>query len=396
MRRSSSPELPLRIAYVNGSLALGGSERQMVLLARHLPKSRFEVEFVLLGQPGALADEARAAGAVVHALRGPSRANVPLILWLVRVMGSAWSFVRLVRRRRYDVVDAWLFGSYALAAVTRPLLGISVLVSGRRSLSDFKAGFNAVQRAADRVAAARSDAIVANAYAVAEDVRLREGLPADRILVIRNAVEIVDAPEADELARIRAGWGAGADSVIVGCVANYKRGKGLELLLEAFARVARSSPRAHLVLIGEGPLRAVLERRASEPDLAGRATLAGAIPDPRRHYFAVDIAVLASETEGLPNVLLEAAAAGRPLVATDAGASREIVIDGTTGILAPIGDEAAISAALERLVEAPDLRAELGRNALAHVRAEFGVDRSVSSFAALYEDLVARRVASRP
>jgi glycosyltransferase involved in cell wall biosynthesis len=393
MRRPSSEDRPLRIAYVNGSLALGGSERQMVLLARHLPRSRFQVEFVLLGQPGELAEEARAAGAVVHALRGPSRSNVPLPLWVVRVMGSAWAFVRLVRRRRYDVVDAWLFGSYALAAATRPVLGITVLVSGRRSLSDFKATFNFVQRAADRLAARRSDAIVANAYAVADDVQRRERLPADRILVIRNAVEIIEAPGADEIRNVRAGWGAPADSVIIGCVANYKRGKGLELLLDAFARVARSSPKAHLVLVGEGPIRPVLERRRSELDLVGRVTLAGATPDPRRLYFAFDVAVLASETEGLPNVLLEAAAAARPLVATDAGASREIVIDGTTGILAPIGDGEAISAALERLVDAPDLRTELGRNALAHVRAEFSVERSVSSFAALYEDLVTRRVA---
>lgn len=389
MPRSSPPDRPLRIAYVNGSLALGGSERQMVLLARHLPRSRFEVEFVLLGQPGELAEEARAAGAVVHALRGPSRSNVPLPLWLVRVMGAAWSFIWLVRRQHYDVVDAWLFGSYALAAATRPLLKIRVLISGRRSLSDFKAGFNFAQRAADRLARARSDAIVANAHAVAEDVRVREGLPADRILVIRNAVEIIDPPDPDELRAYRTGWGVDAHSVVIGCVANYKRGKGLELLLEAFAPVAGSWPNAHLVLVGEGPLRPLLERRRSEPDLVGRVTLAGAIPDPRRLYFAFDIAVLASETEGLPNVLLEAAAAARPLVATDAGASREIVIDGTTGLLTPIGDRDAITAALRRLMAAPELRAELGRNALAHVRSEFSVDRSVSAFATLYENLVA-------
>lgn len=367
----------------------------MVLLARHLPRERFAVEFVLLGQPGELADEARAAGATVHALRGPSRSRVAFPVWVVRVLGSAWSYVRLVRRRRYDVIDAWLFGSYALAAVTRPLVGVSVLVSGRRSLSDYKAGFGIAYRIVDRLATAWSDAIVANAFAVAEDVHSREGLAADRITVIRNGVEIPEPPDAATLESLRSGWGAASDSVVVGCVANYKRGKGLEVLLEAFANVARSSPRAHLVLVGEGPLRPALVARRRELGLEGRVTLAGASPDPRRQYFAFDVSVLPSETEGLPNVLLEAAAAGRPLVATDAGATREVVIDGHTGLLVPIGNGDAIGAALLRLVESPRLRAELGAHAEALVRSEFSVEACVRSFADLYERLVERRGSRR-
>jgi glycosyltransferase involved in cell wall biosynthesis len=382
---------PLRVAYVTGKLGLGGSERQMILLAKHLPRDRFEVEFVLLGPPGELADEARAAGARIEALHGPPRGSASFPVWAYRVLESIWAFVRLARRRHFDVVDAWLFGSYALAAVTRPVTRVPVLVSGRRSLSDYKAGFSFAQRLADRIATRSSDAIVANADAVAEDVRRRERLPAHRIRVIRNAVEIVAPPTAEERRSTRAGWGADESTVVVGCVANYKQRKGLEMLVEAFAAAGGHDRDTRLVLVGEGPLRGELQARIARAGVGDRVVLAGEVLDPRALYYAFDVAVLASESEGLPNVLLEAAAAGRPLIATDAGASRDIVIDGRTGILVPIGDRERMTAAIARLVDDPRLRASYGAAARSRAESEFSVERSVAGFAALYEELAAAR-----
>jgi len=380
---------PLRLAFVTAKLAPGGSERQMLLLAKHLPRDRFQVEFVLLGPPGVLADEARAAGAGIQALYGPSRASARLPVWVFRVLASVWAFVRLARRRHYDVIDAWLFGSYALAAVTRPLTRIPVLISGRRSLSDYKADFSVAQRFADLIATRSSDAIVANADAVADNVRLLEHLPAQQVRVIHNAVELLAPPSQDELRRTRLAWGATEESVVVGCVANYKPRKGLEMLIDAFVEASRTSDAIRLVLIGEGPLRGELEARIARHGAGERVILAGETLDPRAMYYAFDIAVLASETEGLPNVLLEAAAAGRPLIATDAGGSREIVIDGETGILVPIADRAGMTAAITRLVDDPHLRSSYGAAALERAASEFSVARCVAAFAALYEELAA-------
>ena len=382
---------PLRIAYVTGKLAVGGSERQMLLLAKHLPKDRFEVEFVLLGAPGVLAEEARAAGARINALNGPPRHSLPFPLWGYRVLESIWGFVRLVRRRHYDVVDAWLYGSYALVAVTRPVTHVPTFVSGRRSSSEYKTSFSFAQRLADRLATRWSDAIVANAEAVAEDVRSHEHLPAGRVRVIRNAVELLPPPTPAELRRMRNAWGANDESLIVGCVANYKARKGLEMLIDAFADASRTSRATRLVLIGEGPLHEELQERAKRLGIGDRVTFVEGVLDARAIYSAFDIAVLASETEGLPNVLLEAAAAGRPLIATDAGASREIVVDGETGILVPIDDRERMAMAITELVGDPKQRARYGAAARRRVESEFSVERSVASFAALYEELAAAR-----
>jgi len=139
---------PLRILYP-ASLLPGGAERQMLLLTARLPRDRFAATFVLLGGETPLAAEARASGARVHALGAPRRAGLPLPLFAARVGLRVGGYVRLCRRERFDIVDAWLYLGYGLAAVTDPLTRIPVMISGRRSLSGFKAGFGRVERAVD-------------------------------------------------------------------------------------------------------------------------------------------------------------------------------------------------------------------------------------------------------
>jgi glycosyltransferase involved in cell wall biosynthesis len=127
---------------------------------------------------------------------------------------------------------------------------------------------------------------------------------------------------------------------------------------------------------------------ASACGVEDRVVLHGLAPDPRPLHAGIDIFVHPSETEGLPNAVLEAAAAGLPIVATDAGGTREIVIDGTTGLLVPVGDGAALGAAIMKLVDDPDLRANLGSAARRHAEETFGMSRFVAETAALYERLV--------
>jgi glycosyltransferase involved in cell wall biosynthesis len=167
--------------------------------------------------------------------------------------------------------------------------------------------------------------------------------------------------------------------------------KGHDLLLRAFAELGTGpSPRVTLVLIGDGELRDPIERRIAQLGLGGSVILHGEVADARSTYGALDIVVQASSEEGLPNAMLEAAAAGRGIVATAAGGTGEIVRDGLTGLLVPIDDAAALSTAMRRLVEDLVLRERLGEGARRHVLATFGMDRMVAEFAALYSGLVAR------
>ena len=138
-------------------------------------------------------------------------------------------------------------------------------------------------------------------------------------------------------------------------------------------------------------MRPDLERQVVALGLEGRVRLHGTELDPRPMYCAFDLVAQSSMSEGLPNVLLEAASAGRPVVATAAGGSGEIVIDGETGLLVPTEDLHALVAALRHAIEDPDLRRRIGAAARAHVDERFGMARYVREWGDLYEELAESR-----
>lgn len=378
----------LRIMYPT-ALAPGGAERQVMLLAEHLPRERFDVSFVLLLGMTEMAREAERLGATVHALGAPRRGGLSMPLYAARVARQAASYVAVCRREQFDIVDAWLYLGYSLAALTRPLSRVPVLIAGRRSLGDFKAGFGLMERTIDTVARRSANVIVANSYAVAEDTVRREGVDPSRIRVIRNGVVIPPPTDAARRLASLAGIGITDDGPVVGCVGTFRRGKGQARVAEVMARISRRLPNAWLVFVGDGPERGAVERSTREAGLR-RVRFLGSVPDARTLYDGFDVVVSASDAEGLPNVLLEAAAAGRPMVATAAGGTPEVVIDGTTGLLVPIGDAERMEIALMRVLDDADLARRLGGAAREHVARTFGLERFVAETAALYEEMHGR------
>lgn len=382
----------LRVAYVTASLDLGGSERQMVNLATRLPRDLFAPEFVLLTGRGPLADVVEEASIPVHHL-GWRTGDVP---WRrVRRVGDVARYVALMRRRRFDLIDAWLFHAYALAAVSRNLSATPVLIAGRRSLSDFKNGFDPFKRALDDAARRRVDAIVANSDSVRDDVVRTEGLPIQRIDVIRNGIDTIPDLDQTERRRLRSGWGFADDDIVVGTVANHKPGKGVETVIDIADRLREHRPRIGFVLVGDGPLRPVLEAEIAARGLGRQVIVHGHAPDARSLYGAFDITLQASHSEGLPNAILEAAAAGRPVVATAVGGTTEIVVDGETGYLVAIEDRQAMADALTHLARDPAACRAMGLAGRRRTEALFGMDRFVAETAALYERVWMERVGRR-
>lgn len=376
------------MAFVTASLDIGGSERQMVNLATRLPRDRFAPEFVLLTGRGPLADVVTGANIPIHTLswhQGDVRYH------RLRRVGDVARYIALMRRRRFDIVDAWLFHAYALVAATRDATATPVVVAGRRSLSDFKDGFNLINRTLDLVARRRADAIVANGEAVRSDVVRREGLAPERIDVIRNGIAPVADMSVEARRIVRSRWGFGPDNVVVGTVANYKEGKGLEAIIDIAARARQDVPGLRFVLVGEGPHRQTLKTMIADRGLTRHVILHGHAADARALYGAFDIGLQASISEGLPNAVLEASAAGLPIVATDAGSTAEIVLDGVTGFVVPVSDESAMFDRLGQLAISPELRAALGAAGRERTAAVFGMDRFVAETVALYERVWARQ-----
>jgi len=389
--RGGLPDRPIRVAYLNGSLDLGGSERQMVELARRLPRDRFAPEFVLLTGRGPLADLAESSGVPVRFLRW-ARPGQP---WRrLRRIGDLARYVRTTRHGRYDIIDAWLFHAYAIAALTRPITSVPTIIAGRRSSSDFKEAHGWINRALDEIARRRVDAIVANSEGVRRDVTAREGIAPDRIDVIRNGVELPPSMRPSLREAIRRRWGASPDHIVIGCVANYKARKGLETIVDVAALVGPRVPQSIFVLVGEGPLRGELERRIVARGVTDRVRLHGSEPDAREIVGAFDIALQASLAEGLPNAVLEPVAHGVPVVATNVGGTPEIVVDGSTGCLVEPDDELAMAEAIIWLAASRERRERFGQAGRVLAADRFGMDRFVAETAAFYERVLARRLST--
>jgi len=384
---------PLRVAFVNTSLDIGGIERQMLALASGLPRDEFVVEFVLVRGEGSHGPWARTLGAPVHVVRFERVWDRPLVLAPLRLARRAVQlvrFVRLLRRRRYDVVHAWQFQAYVLCGLTRPLTRVPVLIAGRRTLSDSTPRSGPVWRWLAGLATQAADAIVANSEAVRRDVARHEGLDPSSIRVIRNGVERRD-PSPERRAAARAGWAVGDAEVVIGCVANFRPEKALDALVRVAEAVTTANPAVRFVLVGDGPTRSRVGAAVASAALSDRVLLPGHVPDARSLLDGFDVYVHPSDSESLPNAILEAAAAGLPIVATDVGGIGEILDHRRSGLLVRPRDETSLRTALDELIASPGLRRELGDAARAAVAAEFPMARMIDAVAALQRELAAAK-----
>jgi len=221
-----------------------------------------------------------------------------------------------------------------------------------------------------RASLRRITAVAALADQSASVLESRFAVPAHRITVIRNARSSTEfrQPRSEEANRARRALGLGEAQKVVVAVGALSPEKHID---DAIRAVARMKAPVHLVVVGEGPLRRELVDLA-EQAAPGRVSFLGPRTDMRSVYWAADALVLTSVSEGVPGVLIEAGLCGLPVVSTDVGLVREVVVDGRTGRLVRVGDRDGLSDALEDVISN---RTELGRNAREHCRERFDLDR---------------------
>jgi glycosyltransferase involved in cell wall biosynthesis len=239
-------------------------------------------------------------------------------------------------------------------------------------------------RAALRAALLCARQIIAVSAAVARSARTVA--PAGRVAVVRSGVDVAAfAPGTpDERAAARAALGLAGCQPAVLCVARLSPEKNVGGFLEAAAIAARRAPGARFLVAGGGPLGPTLRYQIECLDLSGQARLLGRRDDVPRLLAAVDVLCLPSREEGLGLAVLEAMAAGLPVVATNVGGVPEVVAAGETGLLVPPGDPAALAAALAALLTAPDRARAMGAAGRARAAERFTLRHMVAATHAVY------------
>jgi glycosyltransferase involved in cell wall biosynthesis len=388
-RREDEAHGPIRLAFLLGRLIRGGAELQMLALAEHLTGHGFAVDFVTRSGPGPLDDDARATGANVRHLGESSSPETPELRRMGRLVGRNARWIRTARRQGYDIVDAWLHPADSVAALTRPLTRVPIVMSARLGRSS-RMGLGPAGRLFDAAVFRLTDAVVANAAITADDARV-QGVPAGKVHIVRGGVRPAPRFSLSERRDHRAALGVAEDEFLIGCVGNLRAMKRQDLLIDAFARLLPTHSRSRLMLVGDGELRSRIESQLRSMGLADRVILFGTATDLPPLYDAFDLFVQASNSEGLPNVLLEASSAGLPIVATDAGGTHEVIQDGQTGLLVPVDDLAALTRAIAHAMSDADLRRRLGAAARDLIAHDYGMERFFQEYEGLYRGLLAGR-----
>ncbi|MBM3318418.1 MAG: glycosyltransferase [Candidatus Eisenbacteria bacterium] len=222
---------------------------------------------------------------------------------------------------------------------------------------------------------------IAVSRAVRHFSREAEGAPAT-LPVVHHGIA---PPESEDREAVRASLGLDRGALVAGMLCRLTAQKGAADGLAAFAAAARAHPGAILLLAGDGPERAALERRAALLGIGERTRFLGWRDDANRILWALDVLIAPSRWEGFGLVVLEAMARGVAVLATRAGALPELVADGETGLLAAPGDVEALAAGLARLLGDAGLRARLGAAGRERARERFGLARMVAETLAVYE-----------
>jgi glycosyltransferase involved in cell wall biosynthesis len=249
--------------------------------------------------------------------------------------------------------------------------------------------------ATERWLARSTDAIVTVAPRQRDDLVKRYRIaPADRVVVVPHGLDLTifsGIPPFD--AGARHALGLPPDAVIAVFAGRLVPIKDVGTLIEALARTRAACPAAHLVVAGDGPLRAELEAHVDRLGLSTAVTWLGWYRDVARLYAAADLVVLSSRNEGTPLALIEGMAAGRPAVATAVGGVADVVSDGVTGLVVPPGDAGALASALSRLMTDRAARLAMGEAARADIARRYSAARLADDLDRLYRSILERHVA---
>ena len=379
---------PLRVLYLIDSLGPGGAQKQLVTLVRSLDRTLVAPEVAVYHPLDHFRPELDDAEVPVHLLRGSGGRDPRVLIGLAR----------LLARERYDIVHSYLRTPGTLARLAAPFSGGTRVVVSERNVG---LGHSGVRLALERLLCRRADAMIVNAAAIAHEVERLVPAWSGRVHVVPNGVQWSEPTEAERAAgdEFRARHVGDAD-VLLGVIGRVERQKAPDLLMDALELVPDPLlRRLRIVWVGpriDAELADSVESRLVGSALDGRVEFIGETRDTRGVYLGLDGVLLCSRWEGLPNVVLEALAHGRPVVATDVGDTGKLLPDGSWGWLVPPDDAQSFAEALCRLVATPrDELDAMGRRGAEFVLENYSTSRLAERTVEVYRGVMGQGRAVR-
>ncbi|MDQ2899729.1 MAG: glycosyltransferase family 4 protein [Acidobacteriota bacterium] len=358
-----------RVLLMAHQLNLGGTERQLTEIAKALDRARFEPHVGCFHSEGIRADELRAAGVPILRLPVTSFVSASAISCALRLR-------RYIRDHRIDLVHTFDVPLNVFGVPVARMSRAPVVVSSQRAHRDLTPGlYHGLLRITDRLV----DAVVVNCEFMRRHLIDDDHVPERLIHLCYNGIDLeVFRPQAAPR----------QPEIVIGVVCALRPEKGLPTLLEAFARLHPKHAGLKLVLVGDGPSKPALQAQAAELEILDACTFAPTTNRVADWLRSFDIFVLPSKSEALSNALMEAMACGCCVVASRVGGNPELTGEDERGLLFDAGNSAQLAAALERLIAAPELRADLAAKATNFIHSGFSLAASAQRMGAIYDSLI--------
>ena len=373
-RLGKSRRRKIRILHVIDSLVAEGAEQLLLDILSEADRERFEYAVCCLVSGGPLVREMRDMG-------------IPVVIIGRRRKVDFRALLRLIAHvRNYDpeIIHTHLFTSSLYGRIAGTVCRRKTVVT-EHNTSAWKRWYH---RLANRLLARVTARIIAVSETVRDSLIERDKVPAKKIAVVRNGVCLSRLTSSGDRGETRREFNCSEDDILAVTVAALTEQKGHTYLIDSAKRFVREKRNVMMACVGEGPLRHKLERQVNATGLRDRIIFTGSRRDIREILDAADVFVLPSLYEGLSVSLMEAAAMGKPIVATAIGSNSELIRSGETGLLVNARAPSQLADAIQYCIDNPGHASEMGRKAAEHVRANFSVRRTARQYEEIYRELV--------
>ena len=362
----------IRLWYLIGTLSVGGAERTLVDLANGLDTTQFEVTIWTIAEPGPLASDVD-DHVTVRSLEATGKTDIVAPL----------QFSSAVRREQPDILQSFLFYDNTLATLTGLFSPKTTVITGVRAVPNNPSIPRTLVR---HITPRLTDHIVSNSQAGAEFI-IEHGAKQDDVSVVHNGRDLEAYRNGKATPELYDSLEISPDSPVVGTVGRLIKRKGHYDLVDSWPQVLQDHPNAQLLIVGDGPERDDLELHAREIGVWDTVYLLGTRDDIPAVLDLMDVFAFPSHFEGLPGALLEAMAAGLPIVATPVDGNSELLDDEESGLFVPVQNTNALARTICQLLSGESLASSISNEAAQVATTDFSLEQMIQDFTTLYQSV---------
>ena len=362
----------MNILHIISTLEIGGVELQLLEILKRLDSSKYNSTVCCLTRSGPLLDEFLKLRIDIKVLKRRFRFDPSLICQIIR----------LLKEKKIDIVHTYMFTGNSWGTLASRIASVPVIIN---SVWDIEIWKRCYYRWIDRILFPFVDAVITNSDASMDFIIKKSRLEVKKFVTIYSGVDISKfSPSPLNETNHK--------HPTIGTVARLDEPKkGLIYLIEAISLIKKDIPHCQLILAGDGPSRNILENMVRNKKLNENVKFLGFRRDIQNVLSQIDVFALPSLWEGLGNVLLEAMAMEKAVVATMTGGIPEIVIDGETGFLVSPGDSSALANAIVKLLKCYETRIQMGKAGRKRVKENFTIEKTVERLEKIYDELIKRK-----